>query len=699
MGLRIKNLRLENFQGLRDVSFDFDGRSGDIIGDNGTGKSTVFNSVTWLLYGKSSTGSTGFSPKTRGPHGELHHLNHSVYGEFLTDSGRVVTLQKVFHEVYKKKRGSIREEFSGHTIDYYLDGVPVKEKEYSAAVLSFCGGDAEKTRILTVPEYFAERMPWEARRKILLEVCGDITDEDVIARTSSLKELPDFLRMPGESGESYSIEQYRKIVTAQRADINKALEGIPARIDEASKAIPDITALTGIRPEDIAADIAAMRKRIETLTTRRAKAAAGSDAESETQKAVAALKVQIAEARAKYMEEQTARSAEHNAALMEAIAKEGECRRTAEDAEAELMRERTKRDQLSRRREEILAEYRAIAADRWNPESEICPTCGQALPADKVEQMRSDFNLSRSRRLMDKEKQGQQEASKTMIAECDSRIAKMEQDAAAAKSARETAAQRVQTLRNQTAPALPFESTPEFQALNQQLTFFQNRTGNRNEGVSAEIAAIDEQIQAANAELQRQLANQSNLETARQQQARIAELETQEKRLAEEFEQTEKGLHLCDEFTRAKVAMLTDRINGKFRRVRFQLFTDQINGGVKEGCEVLVPNEAGSMVPYQDANNAARINAGLEIIETLSQHWGLTMPVFVDNAEGIQATEEIHTQLIQLVVPLSWDKLSGMVRDLLVREYGAGAQAAYEAENKRLRLELRQDGYGAADAA
>ena len=95
-------------------------------------------------------------------------------------------------------------------------------------------------------------------------------------------------------------------------------------------------------------------------------------------------------------------------------------------------------------------------------------------------------------------------------------------------------------------------------------------------------------------------------------------------------------MFLCDEFIKTKVAMLTDRMNSKFQRLRFQLFTTQINGGVDEGCEVLVPSDAGALVPYQDANNAARINAGLEIIEVLSRHWDMTMPVFVDNAESGQ---------------------------------------------------------------
>lgn len=98
---------------------------------------------------------------------------NTLEAQFVMDGGRLVTLRKVFHENYKKKRGSAAEEFSGHSVDFFIDGILVKEEKYTATLLSFCGG-AEKMKMLTMPRYFPEDMFWEDRRKILLEVCGDV---------------------------------------------------------------------------------------------------------------------------------------------------------------------------------------------------------------------------------------------------------------------------------------------------------------------------------------------------------------------------------------------------------------------------------------------------------------------------------------------------------------------------------------------
>ena len=79
MNIKIKSITLRNFKGLRDVSFDFDGRNATIIGDNGTGKTTIFDALTWVLFGKDSHNSTDIDIKTIDATGEpMHRAEHFV---------------------------------------------------------------------------------------------------------------------------------------------------------------------------------------------------------------------------------------------------------------------------------------------------------------------------------------------------------------------------------------------------------------------------------------------------------------------------------------------------------------------------------------------------------------------------------------------------------------------------------------------
>ena len=243
--MRIKTLSLASFQGIKSLDLDFNGSNASIYGDNATGKTTVANAWNWLIFNQPITGSANFTPKTWGAGEELHNLNHGVEADVLLDDGRVINLGKFYKEIYTKKRGSAQQEFSGHTTDYYIDGVPSKQKDYDA-LLNGLLGDVKKAQILSRPDYFSEALSWQERRQILLDICGNIADVDVMSSNKELKQLEEYLLKKGTEGQLYTVEEYKKIATAQKTAINKELQAIPARIDEAELAKPDTA---GIKEE------------------------------------------------------------------------------------------------------------------------------------------------------------------------------------------------------------------------------------------------------------------------------------------------------------------------------------------------------------------------------------------------------------------------------------------------------------------
>ena len=185
-------MSLENFQGLKHEEIQLDGHSASIYGRNASGKTTIFNAITWLLFGKPSTWAKNWDPKTKGPNGDLHNLEHSATGTFRLDDGQTVTLKKVFREVWKRKRGSAAEEYSGNTIDYQINGVLARKRVHGGrpGVLQRRRNHevADHARLLPLRYGLAEAPGNSAGH------CGDVSDADVIASTPELAGLPEFLK-------------------------------------------------------------------------------------------------------------------------------------------------------------------------------------------------------------------------------------------------------------------------------------------------------------------------------------------------------------------------------------------------------------------------------------------------------------------------------------------------------------------------
>ena len=168
--MKILSLILENFRGIPSLEINFNGDDTDIYGANGAGKTTVGNAICWLFMDRPMTEEPNFDPKTIGQ----HNLHHVASMKVALDDGKEVEFKKDFYEKWTKKRGQATAEFSGHTTDYYIDGVPAKEKEYIKAVEASCGVSITQMKPLMILSYFSETMKVDERRALLFDACGDI---------------------------------------------------------------------------------------------------------------------------------------------------------------------------------------------------------------------------------------------------------------------------------------------------------------------------------------------------------------------------------------------------------------------------------------------------------------------------------------------------------------------------------------------
>jgi hypothetical protein len=163
-------------------------------------------------------------------------------------------------------------------------------------------------------------------------------------------------------------------------------------------------------------------------------------------------------------------------------------------------------------------------------------------------------------------------------------------------------------------------------------------TSSARSGLIGQISEIKSEIASWNV----YLGKESLLEYSRK---RIEELQEDARKAAEKLDKLEEMLFLIDEYSRYKTQFVEDSINGMFRIARFRLFREQANGGVEDRCDVVLDG-----VPYININNGAKINVGIDIINTLSRAYGVSVPLFVDNAESVTNLEKSDNQIIRLVV-------------------------------------------------
>lgn len=647
--MKLLSLLLTYFKGIVKFSLSADGNSVNVFGANGTGKTTIADAVNWLLFGKDTANKNDFGIKTLDAAGvAIPGISHEVEATF-SIRGDNVTLKKEYVEVYTRKRGSTTSEFTGHETNHYIDGVPKSKKEYDAFINDLV--DEKIFKMLTNPLFFnsddamknTKEPGWKVRRNILLAICGDISDQEVIDGEKSLDGLATILG-------NRSLDDHKKVIAARRAKINEELTKIPVRIDEAQRALPDVSNLV---KEYIVAVISGQKAAKQDKEQEISRIQNGGEV-AEQQKLLAEVNSRIVDIQTRFKLDNADKSFAKKQELQDLQLKFSKLDNGISTLNMLIESENKKIEQQMRYREELLKDWHNINDSAFSANlKETCPTCEQSLPADQLEEARSkalaQFNFNKSNDLAGISEKGKKvkedlESAKNRIADNQAKIDKFiikKDDLQLAITVLES------EINGDTGEVAKIEDDLEYiqaikdkAAINEKIIALKVESETVIDALKSDIRLIETTIRSNEYDLLKfGQVDEGN--------KRIAELADQEKQLAAEFEKLESELNLVDQFIRTKVAMLEDRINSKFKIARFKLFEQQVNGGLNEVCETL----GAKGVPYGSGlNQAARINVGLDIINTLSDYYGFVAPIFVDNRESVTDLIDTKAQVISLIV-------------------------------------------------
>ena len=638
--MKLTKLEILNFKGLKSFELNL---NGDVVirGDNATGKTTLFDSVCWLLFGKDSLDRADFEIKTLDGGEPIHKVNHEVTGTFTLDEGGTIELQRIYREKYSSPRGG-EVTLTGHTTDYFVDGVPKKEKEYKEIVSSLV--DESIFKLITNPLYFNETYSWQNRRKLLLEMCGDISDEDVIASHDDLKALTDIL-------SGHSVDDHRKVVASKKATINKELDMLPVRIDEALRGKPEVTAdpeVLRINIDTLNADIEKLENDKALLQNRHSIV----DKRAELKNVQRKIMARETELQMDYKKQCAIKSNEYGAVIAEInrlTAKIEDTKRRIDESATTINLIQGLIGELTIQRSQINAETFVADID------DHCPTCGQKLPAEQIQDAYAkaevNYNLKKSKQLEEIEHSiALKEQDIEGIKKRDANLEPIETLEALIKAKdllRGTIAEELEKL---TAPVLDDDS--EYASLKAEEFMLQMAIDEDNSDHSEEIAELEIKISANKTERMKLEQELNKFAEIKRVDIRVSELEAKQAELSEEKMKLDEASYLMDEFVKAKVNMLEESINARFKLARFKMFNVMLNGNVEECCETTYKG-----VPYRSMNNAARINVGLDIINALTSYFKVSAPVFIDNAEAVTEFVPVNSQTIKLVVDESEPQL------------------------------------------
>ncbi len=628
MIIKIKQMVIENFKGIKHMNLEFDGNM-NIFGDNATGKTTILDAFLWLLFDKNSSNDSKFSIKPLNGDGtEMHNLEHKVEVLFEID-GIEKRFTRIYKEVYTKKRGSTELVFTGHTSDYYIDDVPKSLKDYKEEVSSLA--DEEIFKMLTNLYYFNSNMDWKQRREVILKLSGEIDNADVIAKNPKLKPLTNLL-------EKKSVEDILEITKSTKSRLNKELKETPIKIQELSNITYDL--IDGLNEKEVKSELSEAMKHHEDLIAKQS--------QSDTKSAELAIDREIYQLENEKIKLSNFKSDKQE--RLDLVAGEGrklrsdvlEKKNKLRDLERKLQSFQDSVSANKARREELYKEYDEVNAQKFTGQD--CSYCGQTLPVDKLEELEKQFNLTKASKLERIVNSGKELSS--TIEEHEKVIVMISKDITAVNL-------EITNLGNQVDAKLK-----EYAAIEREEDVNPNETkileiDNKIKELQAQKTSISknsvniysneiEKVKLVIADLNEKLATFS-LKT--QNDKRIKELQDSLKNATEQYEEQENLQILCEEFIITRASFLEERINNQFELVKFKLFEEQVNGGITETCVATFNG-----VPYSDLNHAMQVNAGLDIIQGLQKVYGVKAPIFIDNAESVTKFKQIDTQLIKLIV-------------------------------------------------
>lgn len=632
--IKINRIEYTNFKGINHFVLDLDGQNATVSAANNIGKTTLYDGFYWLLFDKNSQEQAQFRIKPFDKDGkDILGTDTSVEAELMIDGERVL-LKKEVLEKWTNPKNSLEKVRGKDAKKYYINGVPIKtKKEYTEFIADVI--DENSFKLLTNPAYFAAKN-WDERRRILLELTEAVSIDDVIAFDEDFELIREEL-------EKHSLEDLKKKLESQIKEFKKTESDLSTRIDEANKNVPVINETKDVLKKQLSE----MEAKYQELQAEQSDIMNGGTV-SKLKRDIEAIQSKMHEGRIKY--------SQTNQLSIEGLQNDlnhlGNQYRTETDNLYDVNQKIERLDKHvaseKERRQILLDQYHTENGMGFDTGSSVCKCCGQPLPLDKVDELQQQFNTNKSKKLEQILAEGTN--IKEALSLADSQRAELvalqkelSDKVLHLKANGEQLKREVEAL---TLANGSYEDTEEYELLSSQGLEIQARISDEQESKQGLLSDIEANINELRAVIVDTEVKIASIDQAELQKKRVEELVKERAGIVDQFNLVQGKLALADEFFKTQIKLQEDKVNEQFEMTKFIFFGETADGEEKDMCSITVKGSD----YHTNLNNAARINAGLDIINTLSKSYGIAAPIFIDNAEGVNKLFETQSQMISLVV-------------------------------------------------
>lgn len=655
MRIIIKKLSMINFKCFRDYAIVLNPQVTNVSGDNGTGKTTIADAISWCLFGKDTQNRSQFDIKYHDLDGDTIPKASVEVALTIDCDGIEHTIIRKLKEKWQTRRGETTEEFKGNYTEYFVNGNLMSQAEYSAFISKLINENV--FRAITNPTYFLSQK-WQDQRAFLSQMVGHIGNKEVAGTDKRFDGLLAIL-------EQEDITTHLKHIGFKVNEIKKKIEQIPVRLEELNKAMP----VTSQSMEETAMHINTLTSSMNDIQAKINAIKQGNA--SSVIKNELNRKLDFAHKRKREME----RSAENQAAMArETRQKEVEeynsrkakltniiinLEKSLATEDLKISNAKSMIENYSSLKQDIQRQWNEKVNISINPKisnnEKICPTCGQELPEEKlterINQMREEMErvrlATRERLLSQLEKlnNGKNE-HESFIIQCDENKTRISKSIEETKKELENIGE-LDVIAPKSYEEI-LKENPNYQSVCEEIKDLESKLEN---------VPVPEDNSEKLRELEEAYGNDKNLLTLAQseyakfeQRKKVQNLidnaNNDQKNLAEQLASLQRDEDLAKEFSDKADNLLEEKVNKHFQIVKWKMFRQMINGNKESYCECYVDGTA-----YHDTlNSAAKLNAGLDIIRTLCKLYNSYAPIVIDNAESTNEILDTDSQQIRLYV-------------------------------------------------